>query len=275
MSGERSPLGEHFGDSRTARARSLAQAGYWGRSVLIIWYRDILLFFGDRARIIGALGQPLLYLLVLGNGLSPAMSRGLGGSYLAFMFPGIIGMSVLFTAVFSAISIIWDREFGFLKEILVSPVPRPAIATGKILGGATIAFVQGCIILALAPAVGAHIPWGGLAPFLGLMALGACALTSFGLVIASRMESMQGFQLIMNFLLLPMFFLSGAIYPLLAVPTWMKVLARLDPLTYAVDGLRVAMHVAPTLYPIAIDAAVTGAFTLTFLVIAVLAFSRS
>ncbi|HBN07250.1 MAG TPA: ABC transporter [Cyanobacteria bacterium UBA8530] len=243
------------------------------KAALIIWYRDILLFFGDKPRIVGALGQPLLYLLVMGNGLAPSMSRGLGGSYLVFMFPGVIGMTVLFTSVFSAISVIWDREFGFLKEILVSPVPRPAIALGKILGGASVAFLQGCAILLLAPLVGVSIPLTSLPSILGMMGLGACALTAFGLVVASRMESMQGFQLIMNFLLLPMFFLSGALYPLSNVPPWMRNLALVDPLTYAVDGLRAAMGSPHAMHPFWLDAGILFFVMLTFMGLAVAAFS--
>ncbi|MGE5707248.1 MAG: ABC transporter permease [Bacteroidota bacterium] len=247
--------------------------GFLARAILVIWYRDLRLFFGDRARIIGALGQPLLYLLVVGNGLAPSMSRGLGESYLAFLFPGIIGMTVLFTAVFSAISIIWDREFGFLKEILVSPVPRPAIAAGKILGGASVAFFQGCIVLALGPLLGIRFPWQALPGFLLLMLLGACTLTAFGLFIASRMESMQGFQIIMNFLLMPMFFLSGAIFPLTQAPPWMRPLATIDPLSYAIDGLRAAMGLPLAQYPFWFDAGILAMMMVLFLFTAVWAFS--
>jgi ABC-2 type transport system permease protein len=191
------------------------------------------------------------------------------------MFPGVIGMTVLFTAVFSAISIIWDREFGFLKEILVSPVPRPAIALGKIFGGASVATIQGLIILALAPVVGVHLSLHSFPPTIGMILLGACALTAFGLMVASRMESMQGFQIIMNFLLLPMFFLSGAIFPLKGTPSWMQTLAIVDPLTYAVDGLRAAMGVGHSLYPLWFSSLILGVVTLLLALLAVGAFSSS
>lgn len=154
------------------------------------------------------------------------------------MYPGVLGMTVLFTAMFSAISIIWDREFGFLREILVAPVSRGSIVIGKVLGGATVATLQGLLLLLLAPLVGVRI---GPAQILGLclvMLLVSAALTSLGLVIASRMATMEGFQVVMNFLVLPLWLLSGAFFPLRGLPLWMAVLTRVDPLTYAVDALR-------------------------------------
>ena len=213
-----------------------------------IWLREVKLMVRERTRIVGMIGQPLLYLLIMGNGIAASLKFSASGrdvGYLLFMYPGIIGMSVLFTSIFSAMSIIWDREFGFLKEVLVAPAPRWAVAAGKILGGATVATFQSAILLALAPLAGL---WpSGVAAGVGMVAgllvmsfLISCAMTSLGVAIASTMRSMQGFQMIMNFLVMPLYFLSGAIYP---VPSdehyrWMRILMLADPLTYGVDALR-------------------------------------
>jgi ABC-2 type transport system permease protein len=211
------------------------------KTIYVIWLREWKRFMREKARIIGMLAQPLLYLLVMGKGLSAAM--GLKGAppgvdYLQFMYPGILGMSVLFTSIFSALSIIWDREFGFLKEVLVAPVPRWAVAVGKSLGGATVAMVQTMILLGLAPFVGVDLSVAMVVQMLLLMFLISFGITSFGLAIAARMESMQGFQMIMNFLIMPLYFLSGAMFPLNTAPDWMQVLGTVNPLTYAVDGIR-------------------------------------
>jgi ABC-2 type transport system permease protein len=212
------------------------------RGIYIIWYRDVLRFWRDRARVVSALGQPLLYLLIFGTGLRSAMgggaASGLGTDYVAFLFPGVIAMSVLFTSVFSAMSIVWDREFGFLKEVLVAPVSRWAVGVGKALGGATQAVLQGTIVLLLAPVAGIPLTPLLIVQIIPLMALLAFALTSLGIVIASRMKSMEGFQVVMNFLVMPMFFLSGALFPLRDVPGWLAVLTHIDPVAYGVDPLR-------------------------------------
>lgn len=210
------------------------------RAIYAIWLRDIVRFKSERARIVSAFAQPLIYLAVMGTGLGAMFRVGAprGFSYVAFMYPGILGMTVLFTALFSAISVIWDREFGFLREILVAPISRASIVLGKVLGGATVATFQGIVLLLLAPIVG--VPLGAI-QIVGLslvMFLTASALTSLGLTIASRMSSMEGFQVVMNFLVIPMWLLSGAFFPLRGLPAWMAVLTRIDPLTYAVDALR-------------------------------------
>lgn len=211
------------------------------RAAYAIWLRELIRFVSERARILGALGQPLIYLAIMGTGFgatfrSAAVPRGF--SYLEFMYPGVLGMTVLFTAIFSAISIIWDREFGFLKEILVAPVARGSIVAGKVAGGATVATLQGVLLLILAPIVGVHLGLVQIAGVALVMLLVAASLTSFGLVIASRMQTMEGFQVVMNFLVLPLWLLSGAFFPLRGLPLWMTVLTRIDPLTYAVDALR-------------------------------------
>jgi ABC-2 type transport system permease protein len=211
--------------------------------IYAIWYRELVRFLRDRSRWLGMVTQPLLYLLLVGYGIASSMSfrgapAGSQVSYLTFMYPGIIGMSVLFTAIFSGVGIIWDREFGFLKEVLVAPVPRWAVAVGKSLGIASVVAIQAAVMLALAPI--AHVPLS--APLavrvLGVAALLGFALGSLGIAIAARMQSMEGFQLVMNVVTQPMFFLSGALYPLRGLPAWLAALAHLDPLTYGIDALR-------------------------------------
>ncbi|AKX95152.1 transport permease protein [Moorella thermoacetica] len=213
------------------------------RAIYTIWYREFIRFIRERSRLIGMIGQPLLYLLIVGQGISAAMGfRGVPANipvnYVQFMYPGILGMSVLFTSIFSGVSIIWDREFGFLKEVLVAPVPRWATALGKALGGSTVAIVQAAIMLFLAPFVKVSLTPLMILQLLGTLFLISLALTFFGIAIASRMETMEGFQMIMNFLIMPLFFLSGAIFPMTNLPGWMNFLMKIDPLTYGVDALR-------------------------------------
>ncbi len=214
------------------------------RAVYIIWYRDLLRYWRDRWRLAASLAQPLLFLLVFGSGLSSALGRGalLGGrggfSYIQFMYPGIIGMAILFTAIFGAMSIVWDREFGFLKEVLVAPIDRWAVAVGKALGGTTQAMIQGLVLLVLAPLVGVRLSFVAILELIPLAAVLAFGLSSFGVMLASMMRSLQGFQVVMNFLMMPMFFLSGALFPLQGLPGWMTVLTRLDPASYGIDPLR-------------------------------------
>jgi ABC-2 type transport system permease protein len=215
------------------------------RAIYIIWYRDVLRFWRDRSRLIASFAQPLLYLLIFGTGLSSALSGGgsLGGgaagfSYTQFIYPGIIGMTVLFGSIFSAMSIVWDREFGFLKEVLVAPIDRSAVAIGKALGGATQAMVQGLVLLLLAPIVGVSLSVGTIVAVVPLLFVLAFALSAMGVAIAARMRSMQGFQVVMNFLMMPIFFLSGALFPLGGLPWWMTGLTLVDPAAYGMDPLR-------------------------------------
>jgi ABC-2 type transport system permease protein len=218
------------------------------RAIYIIWYRDIVRFRRDRARLVASLAQPLLYLLIFGTGLSSALSGSSGAfggagstsglSYVQFIFPGIIGMAVLFSAIFGAMSIVWDREFGFLKEVLVAPIDRSAVAVGKALGGATQAMIQGLVLLVLAPLIGIDLSITMILALVPLTFVLAFSLSALGVAIASRMKSMQGFQMIMTFLMMPMFFLSGALFPLQGLPSWMNVLTRLDPAAYGMDPLR-------------------------------------
>ena len=213
------------------------------RGIYIIWYRDVLRYSRDRARIVASLGQPLLFLIVFGAGLSASLGAGLtqqlgNVSYVRFLYPGIISMAVLFTSIFSAMSIVWDREFGFLRELLVAPVSRAAVVLGKALGGSTIAMFQGAILIILAPIIGISLNPLLIVELLALMFLVAFAIASVGILIASRLQTMESFQMIINFLVMPMFFLSGAFFPLRQLPRWMAVVTRLDPVAYGVDPLR-------------------------------------
>jgi ABC-2 type transport system permease protein len=216
------------------------------RAVYIIWYRDVLRFSRDRSRIVASMGQPLLFLVVFGGGLSASLGAGvtqqLGDvSYVRFLYPGIVSMAVLFTSIFSAISIVWDREFGFLRELLVAPVSRAAVVLGKALGGSTIAMFQGSILLVLAPIIGVSLDPLLVLELLALMFLMAFAITSLGILVASRLQTMESFQMLINFFVMPMFFLSGAFFPLRGLPGWMSVLTRLDPVAYGVDPMRRAL----------------------------------
>ncbi len=209
------------------------------RAIKIVWRRELIRFRSDRIRIVTALVQPLLFLFVLGSGLQSLARAGTHGVELkTFIYPGILCIAVMFTAMFSAASIVWDREFGFLREMMVAPVRRSSIVIGKCLGGATVACFQGVIVLALAGLV--HVPYDPLL-ILGIFALQlllAFAITAFGVMVAVRIKQMQSFMGVMQMIVMPMFFISGALFPIVGLPTWLAVLNRLDPLTYAVDPMR-------------------------------------
>ena len=209
------------------------------RAIEIVWRRELIRYTRSRARILTSLIQPVVFLFILGTGLSPIIrGAGSGIDFRTFMFPGVLAMTVLFTSIFSAVSIVWDREFGFLREMMVAPVRRGAVIFGKAAGGATIATLQGFIMLLLAGLV--HVPYS---PILILtltaeMALVAFALTAFGAMIASRMQQVESFQVVMQLFVMPLFFLSGAVFPITRLPGWLSVLTKVDPLTYAVDAMR-------------------------------------
>ncbi len=229
------------------------------RAVRVVWRRELLRFSRNRLRMVTSLMQPVLFLFVLGTGLSRMMPSSPGVDFRTFMFPGVIAMTVLFTALFSAISIVWDREFGFLREMLVAPVRRGAIVVGKCAGGATVATFQGCVILLLAALV--HVPYSPALMFtlLGEMALLAATLTALGMLLASRMKQIDSFQAIMQFVVLPLFFLSGAVFPASRLPVWLGTATRLDPLSYGVDPMRRAVfaHIAaPAKVKLALDPAI-------------------
>jgi ABC-2 type transport system permease protein len=209
------------------------------RAMKIVWQRDLIRFRNDRIRIVTSLVQPLLFLFVLGSGLQQLSSASTHGVDLkTFIYPGIFSLAVMFTAMFSAASIVWDREFGFMREMLVAPVSRASIVIGKCLGGATVASFQGLILLALAGAV--DVPYSPtlILGLFGLMLLLAFSITAFGVMVAARIKQMQAFMGVMQMIVMPMFFLAGALFPVANLPGWLTVLNRLDPLTYAVDPMR-------------------------------------
>ena len=213
------------------------------RAVGIVWRRELIRFRSDRLRAFSSLVQPVLFLLVLGTGLSSLARSGLPAAidFKTYIYPGVLAMSVLFTALFSAASIVWDREFGFLREMLVAPVSRSAIVIGKCLGGATVATLQGMVILALAGV--AHVPYDAVLflTLIGELLLLSFTLTAFGVMMAARIKQIQAFMALTQMLVMPLFFLSGALYPLNGLPGWLTVLTRLDPLTYIVDPMRHAV----------------------------------
>jgi ABC-2 type transport system permease protein len=230
------------------------------RAVSIVWRRELIRFRTDRLRAITSLVQPVLFLFVLGTGLSRLASRGLpvGVDFRTFIYPGVLAMSVLFTSIFSAASIVWDREFGFLREMLVAPVRRWAIVVGKILGGATVATFQGIIFLALAGV--AHVPYDPvlLLTLVGELLLLSATLTAFGVMMAARIKKIQAFMALTQMVVLPLFFLSGALYPLNGLPAWLTVLTRIDPLTYIVDPMRHAVFDHLSVNPLAVQALSPG-----------------
>ena len=264
------------------------------RTAGMVAQRELIRFWRNKTRMVGGLVQPLLFLLVFGYGLGALVGSTGGLDYKKFIFPGSLAMSVVTTSIFGAVSIVWDREFGFLREMLVAPVSRASILLGKTLGGATVATLQGVVMLLFAPVVGLQLTALLVAQVLLVSFLLAFALTSFGVFIASRMKKMEAFQAVMQFLLFPMIFLSGAQFPLTGLPAWLSVVTRLDPLTYGVDPLRRIILGAQGVTPEAIarfggngvalfghtlavweELAMVGVFALVFLALAVAAFSKT
>jgi ABC-2 type transport system permease protein len=236
-------------------------------TVYTVWLRNMKRYFRSKSRIIGSLAQPLLFLLVLGFGLGSVISTSTGGvNYLKFITPGIITMSVLFTSIFSGIQIIWDRQFGFLKETLVAPVSRISIMIGQTLGGASTAIVQGLIVFIISFVIGGLSINLGLLTALGFMCLIAIGFTALGIAVASRMRDMQGFQLIINFVIMPLFFLSGALFPLTDAPAILKTIVYINPLTYGVEGVRYGILGISSINPL-ISLAVIGGFSLIMILI--------
>ena len=254
------------------------------RAMMMVWRRDIIRLFRTPTRLISGVAQPLLFLFVLGAGLEGAIgNRGAGGvDYQQYLFPGILAMSVLTSALFSSMAIVWDREFGFMREMLVAPVSRSTLVLGKALGGGTISVVQGLVLVVAAPIVGVSFTVGSFFEMLGFLLLLAFSLTAFGMVIASRMQRMEAFQMVMALVMQPMLFLSGAIFPLVALPDWLGVLTRLNPATYGADAIRRVVLPAATpltlfdwTVPLWADAAITLAFGTLMLALAVKLFSKT
>ncbi len=262
------------------------------RTIQMVWHREIIRFVRTRTRILSSFVQPILFLFVLGYGMTTLVGTTGGFDFKKFVFPGIVSMTVVTTAIFSAISIVWDREFGFLREMLVAPVSRSALVLGKALGGSTIATVQGTIMLVLAPLIGVHLTVLLVVEVILLEALMAFGLTTFGVFVASRIQKMEGFQVVMQLVLFPMIFLSGALFPLDGLPSWLAFITRINPLTYAVDPLRHVVFAVQNMPPAAAARFATGvtifgyllplwgeilivvAFALVFLALAIRGFGK-
>lgn len=243
-------------------------------AIYILWLRELRRYVRSRAQIVASLGQPLMYLIALGFGLGPVFRKAGEGSYLQFIAPGVVAMTVLFSSVFSGMGLLWDRQFGFLKETLVAPVPRIQIMLGRTLGGATVAVIQGSLVMIVCLVAGFRpVHLFSLPLALVFMALIACAFSALGTAIGSALENMQGFQLIMNFLVMPIFFLSGALFPLKDLPSVFAFIVSLDPLAYGVDSLRGVLigvsHFGPML-----DAAVLVGVTAVLVFIGSRLFAR-
>ncbi|QAS51495.1 ABC transporter permease [Halobacillus litoralis] len=227
--------------------------------ILAIWQRDVIKFFRDRPRILGSFAMPFMFLILFGSGMSGAMSSMMGGAspdspladfdFVQFMFPGIIGLTVFTTAIFSSLSVVQDKEFGYMKEILVSPISRISIAIGKVLGGSTVAVIQGLMMLIFVPFIGVSISFLMIIKLIPVIFLVAFTLSSIGLLIASTLKTSQGFQMVVQVLIFPMLFLSGAMFPLNGMPAWMNVLVKINPLTYSVDMFKKVILEPATMAP--------------------------
>ncbi|HEX4189052.1 MAG TPA: ABC transporter permease [Solirubrobacteraceae bacterium] len=264
------------------------------RAIKVVWRRELIRFSRDRLRILTALVQPFLFLFVLGTGLSRIASAGTHGVNLrTFVYPGVLCLAVMFTAMFSAASLVWDREFGFLREMMVAPVRRSSLVLGKCFGGATVAGFQGVIVLALAPLVGVPYAPSLVIEVFALQLLLAFTITCFGVMVAARVTQMQSFMALMQMAVMPMFFLSGALFPVSGLPQWLTVLNRIDPLTYAVDPMRSAVFAHIDIssaarraldpgvtwwgwrVPSLVEAAVVAVIGLVMLAVAIVQFSRA
>lgn len=221
------------------------------RGIYTVWLRNIKRFLRSKSRIIGSLGPPLLILFVIGFGLNSVITISSGTNYVGFLIPGIITMSVLFASIFSGIQIIWDKQFGFLKETLVAPVSRFEIMLGQTFGGATTSFIQGMLILIISLIIELHTTTviGFLIAFVFMLLVGI-GFTALGITIASRMEDMSGFNLIMNFIVFPIFALSGSLFPISSLPSWAKIITMFDPLTYGVEGIRYGLLGTSSINPL-------------------------
>jgi ABC-2 type transport system permease protein len=284
--GEHHPLAQVRVPTRSMRSEL--------RAIKVVWKRELIRFRRDRLRILTSLMQPFLFLFVLGTGLSKLASAGTHGVNLrTFVYPGVLCMAVMFTAMFSAASLVWDREFGFLREMMVAPVRRSSLVLGKCLGGATVAGFQGVIVLCLAGLVGVPYAAGLILEVFAIQLLLAFTITAFGVMVAARVSQMQSFMALMQMAIMPMYFLSGALFPVAGLPQWLEILNRIDPLTYAVDPIRrvvfshlnISAAARHTLDPgvtwwgwhvtSAVEAAVVALLGLLMLTIAIVQFSRA
>jgi ABC-2 type transport system permease protein len=293
--GREAPSPSGGSDSHVARVRVPARSLRSElRAIRVVWRRELIRFSRDRLRILTSLIQPFLFLFVLGTGISSLAAAGTHGvDFKTFIYPGVLCMAVMFTAMFSAASIVWDREFGFLREMMVAPVRRSSIVLGKCFGGATVAAFQGLIVIAISPLVDVPYNLGLILVLFALALLLAFSITAFGVMFAARINQMQSFMALMQMVIMPMFFISGALFSVASLPPWLAVLNRLDPLTYAVepmrraifshidisDAARQALDPGVTWWgwrvPTVVEAAVIAVLGLAMLSIAILEFSRA
>ncbi len=253
------------------------------KGIYILWYREILKLRRERPRAIASLGAPFLYLIVFGFGLSRSMGPLAPGlNFTQFLFPGLLGMTVLMTALMSGMSVVWEREMGFLKEVLVSPLSRRAMVLGKALGGATLAIVQGLILLVLAPCLGINLSLTSLPYLLPFLLLTAFTLSSLGILIASRTYTMETFQVVISLVLMPLIFLSGIFFPLTNLPHWLDIIVKINPITYGINAIRYLILgpvVPPIIWfgrPVTLieDTLVIGALAIIVTSLAIWSFSR-
>jgi ABC-2 type transport system permease protein len=243
-------------------------------AIYILWLRELRRYTRSKVQIIASLGQPVMYLVALGFGMGAVFQQAGRGSYLQFMAPGVIAMTVLFSATFSGIALLWDRQFGFLKETLVAPVPRVFIMLGRTCGAATVALIQGCLVAVVCViACFRPVSLALLPEALAFLALIALVFAGVGTTVGSSLKDMQGFQMVMNFLVMPLFFLSGALYPLDNLPRAFAAVTRVDPLSYGVDGLRSAL-ITQSHFGSALDATVLGVLAVIFIFLGAWRFSK-
>ncbi len=249
------------------------------RPIYVICMREFIKFFREKSRLLGTLARPVLWLFVVGNGMSSLIAPHAGFSYLQFIFPGMIGMTILFSSIFSSISIVWDREFGFMKEMLVAPISRLSIVIGKTISGTLISVAQAVIILLLIPFLGFGITFLQFIEIVGASVLVSFCITSLGILIAARLTSFDGFNIIMNFLVMPMLFLSGAMYPVTSMPPALRHLTLVNPLTYGIDAFKhiLLRNGTPPLgpeFPLSLDLLVVAAISVLMLTLAALSFRK-
>ena len=249
------------------------------RPIYVICQREFIKFFREKSRLLGTLARPVLWLFVVGNGMNALIRPQVGFSYLQFIFPGMIGMTILFASIFSSISIVWDREFGFMKEMLVAPISRLSIVVGKAISGTAISVAQALIILLLIPFLGITLSFWQFVEVTGVAILVSFCITSLGILIAARLTSFDGFNIIMNFLVMPMFFLSGAMYPVTSMPPALRQLTHVNPLTYGIDAFKHVLltDAAPPMgpeFPLALDLTIVVILSAVMLTLAALSFRR-
>jgi ABC-2 type transport system permease protein len=249
------------------------------RPIYVICNREFIKFFREKSRLLGTLARPVIWLFVVGSGMSALVKPQAGFSYIQFIFPGMIGMTILFSSIFSSISIVWDREFGFMKEMLVAPISRVSIVIGKAISGTLISVAQAVIILALIPFLDIQISFMQFMEVVAASFLVSFCITSLGILIAARLTSFDGFNIIMNFLIMPMLFLSGAMYPVSSMPAVLRELSHINPLTYGIDMLKHVLlrDAVPPLgpeFPLLLDIAIISTLSIFLIILAALSFRK-